>query len=954
MGSVFMSTDVSNLLRLNYAFVSGGRSPTNAHIVTFPEYNEALITAEHHSSLMSYLVKLIMSEEFVTGFTIVIDRRQSNWSLVKELLHLIVEAFPGPLETVYLLQPNGFFQKFQRFMFEQSTKIDLQHKLIILNSTNELYQHLDQTQLTSNLGGTLYYDNSRWIDHRQLVEALLNSSKQIVEDLESACNRLMMTTKEKDFEETAGQLEMMVQSLTEEHEQLELRLDKISSEAEAEMKQMRNVDDLLLLSPSSAFHVKVVERLIIQLLDARSKYNKLYDERQNEIKRNLKLRQLEEENNKWCAVLDGHLLYLDNFVPSADSVDEIHRLKETLKQFDDRAKIEVLSSEDFYKNWKIYLGKEIDCEQSSCNEDEPSSSPEPSDDLISDDNRIEISCQRYREMISNHLNLLQLGLQLHLHIEEAELWLKEGTNMLSSYNSLQETSHVNKSVLETAVDDITNFLLSSKLHQLKNFDYNQVITFATKDVTENVINKLEKLTSLCEEKRHCLNELIIEIDCTTKELLRAASIISSASSTSTTVSTALVTSTSSSTISNATDDDVCHQNNIIPPDSVSKANCSSETSKINTLNIDKLYLSSKMNREFSDLQPVQLTGTIRRKRGHVIQELILTERIYTNELLSIIEGYLKQFDNPDLQNLIPENLKDKRDVLFGNIPEIYNFHAETFLKCLETCELTKVGKCFTDHKSKFEMYSLYCQNKMQAERLIEKFGNNPFFKECQKRLGHMLPLSSYILKPIQRITKYHLLLRELIKMTTNEEEKNDLSEAVESMRDVVRYVNNILHQLSITGFEGDLKEQGRLLMQGSLDVSIGRKKDKTTEVRIKSRRRHVFLYEKSLLFCKKKEDLQTNERENYVFKSCLKMDDIGLTEMPKSGDERRFDVWCQGRQDVWIIQAPNVETKEDWINEIKRVLFNQYRQKREVSRMSKLGQQERSGSADSIQSSSIC
>lgn len=44
------------------------------------------------------------------------------------------------------------------------------------------------------------------------------------------------------------------------------------------------------------------------------------------------------------------------------------------------------------------------------------------------------------------------------------------------------------------------------------------------------------------------------------------------------------------------------------------------------------------------------------------------------------------------------------------------------------------------------------------------------------------------------------LFQELIKMATSQQEKDDLSEAVESMRDVIKYVNNILHQVSITGF----------------------------------------------------------------------------------------------------------------------------------------------------------
>ena len=55
---------------------------------------------------------------------------------------------------------------------------------------------------------------------------------------------------------------------------------------------------------------------------------------------------------------------------------------------------------------------------------------------------------------------------------------------------------------------------------------------------------------------------------------------------------------------------------------------------------------------------------------------------------------------------------------------------------------------------------MYCQNKPQSEELRRQVGdNNVFFKECQRRLNHKLPLGAYLLKPVQRITKYQLLLK---------------------------------------------------------------------------------------------------------------------------------------------------------------------------------------------------
>lgn len=60
----------------------------------------------------------------------------------------------------------------------------------------------------------------------------------------------------------------------------------------------------------------------------------------------------------------------------------------------------------------------------------------------------------------------------------------------------------------------------------------------------------------------------------------------------------------------------------------------------------------------------------------------------------------------------------------------------------------------------YKLYSFYCQNMPRSEQLREIIGErNIFFGACQIKLGHKLPLAAYLLKPIQRITKYQLLLK---------------------------------------------------------------------------------------------------------------------------------------------------------------------------------------------------
>lgn len=84
------------------------------------------------------------------------------------------------------------------------------------------------------------------------------------------------------------------------------------------------------------------------------------------------------------------------------------------------------------------------------------------------------------------------------------------------------------------------------------------------------------------------------------------------------------------------------------------------------------------------------------KRGHVLAELVDTERIYVAELGSIIKGYKIKLTNETIAHLIPAALVGKADILFGNLEEICIFHGETFLRDLENCisNTELVALCF--------------------------------------------------------------------------------------------------------------------------------------------------------------------------------------------------------------------------------------------------------------------
>lgn len=181
----------------------------------------------------------------------------------------------------------------------------------------------------------------------------------------------------------------------------------------------------------------------------------------------------------------------------------------------------------------------------------------------------------------------------------------------------------------------------------------------------------------------------------------------------------------------------------------------------------------------------------------------------------------------EMIHLVPASLQGKEDILFGNLHELYTFHNDVFLKDLENCISTTelVALCFVQRVSFsiilvknnflvlmfstylpqrdtfYRLYSFYCQNIPRSDRLRETLvDTHLFLQECQKRLGHKLPLAAYLLKPVQRITKYQLLLKDLLRFSDSGSCTKELQKALDCMLIVLKCVNDSMHQVAITGF----------------------------------------------------------------------------------------------------------------------------------------------------------
>uniref|UniRef100_A0A673HH39 non-specific serine/threonine protein kinase n=1 Tax=Sinocyclocheilus rhinocerous TaxID=307959 RepID=A0A673HH39_9TELE len=300
-----------------------------------------------------------------------------------------------------------------------------------------------------------------------------------------------------------------------------------------------------------------------------------------------------------------------------------------------------------------------------------------------------------------------------------------------------------------------------------------------------------------------------------------------------------------------------------------------------------------------------------RRKEFIMAELIQTEKTYVRDLRECMDTYLWEMSSGVEE--IPPGIVNKEHIIFGNMQDLLEFHHNIFLKELEKYEQLPedVGHCFVTWADKFRMYVNYCKNKPDSTQLILEHAGT-YFDEIQQRHRLANSLSSYLIKPVQRITKYQLLLKELL--TCCEEGKGEIKDGLEVMLSVPKKANDAMHLSMLEGFDENIESQGELILQESFQVW-----DPKTLIR-KGRERHLFLFEMSLIFSKDVKD--SNGRSKYLYKSKLMTSQLGVTEHVE-GDPCKFALWL-GRtptsDNKIVLKASCIENKQDWIKHVREVI----------------------------------
>ncbi|XP_069923054.1 proto-oncogene DBL isoform X5 [Oryctolagus cuniculus] len=875
--------DISHFLMQDIAFLSGGRGKDNAWIITFPENCNFRCIPEHViAKVLTYLITIARQNGSDSRFTVILDRRLDTWFSLKISLQKIAASFPGNLHLVLVLRPTSFLQRTFTDIGFRFSQEDFMLKLpvVMLSSVSDLLAYIDDKQLTPELGGTLQYCHSEWIIFRNAIENFALTVKEMAQILQSFGTELAETELPGDI----PSIEEILAIRAERYHLLKNNLTAVTKEGKILLTNLEVPREAV--SSSLERHQQIngdwqtVNKLLAQVHDMEIAFDGFWEKHQLKMEQYLQLWKFEQDFQELVTKVE---FLLNQQAELADVTGNIAQIKQKIKILEnlDENSQDLLAKSRFL----ILHGHRL------------ASNHHYALDLI---------CQRCNELrylsdiLINEIKAKRIQLsrtfKMHKLLQQARQCCDEGECLLANQEIDKFQS---KEDVQKAIQDIENFLemalpfINYDPDSLQ-YEFDVILSPELKVQMQTVQLKLENIRSIFENQQAGFRNL-------TDKHVRPIQFMVPASEN-------LIRSRAP----------------FFPPKHGKKTWRQNQSD----LKIEVVHdcLEKRSSDQSSSLDNDNGLDILKK---HVLNELIQTERVYVRELFTVLLGYRAEMDNPEMFDLMPPLLRNKKDILFGNMAEIYEFHNNVFMSSLENCADApqRVAYCFLERKDDFQIYAKYCQNKPRSETIWKKYSECAFFQECQRKLKHRLGLDSYLLKPVQRITKYQLLLKELLKFSKDCEGTTQLKEALDTMLDLLKSVNDSMHQISINGYVGNLNELGKMIMQGGFSVWIGHKKGPTKMkdfARFKPMQRHIFLYEKAVVFCKRR--VETGEGSDrypsYSFKHCLKMDEVGITEYVK-GDNRKFEIWYGEKEEIYIVQAPNVDVKMSWLKEIRNILLKQ-------------------------------
>ncbi|XP_071987627.1 guanine nucleotide exchange factor VAV2 isoform X3 [Engystomops pustulosus] len=312
------------------------------------------------------------------------------------------------------------------------------------------------------------------------------------------------------------------------------------------------------------------------------------------------------------------------------------------------------------------------------------------------------------------------------------------------------------------------------------------------------------------------------------------------------------------------------------------------------------------------------------KRNCCLREIRETESRYYHTLEEIRDNYML----PLKPILAPAEVA----VIFINLEELIKVHSN-FLRSIKTSG-SNISQVFLDYKEKLLIYGEYCSHIEFSQKTLDQLMATrdevrQKIEECSMKVQDgKFKLQDLMVVPMQRVLKYHLLLKELLSHTGDGPELHTLKEALEAMQDLAMYINEVKRdketlkkisdfQNSIENLQVNLVEFGRPKIDGELKVR--------SIVNQAKQDRYLFLFDKVVIVCKRKGD-------NFELKEIIELlyhkmsDDPTYNKDIKKSHGKMWSygfylIHLQGKQGFQFF-CKTEEMKRKWMEQFEMAISN--------------------------------
>uniref|UniRef100_A0A8C4NLQ3 Intersectin-1 n=1 Tax=Dicentrarchus labrax TaxID=13489 RepID=A0A8C4NLQ3_DICLA len=345
----------------------------------------------------------------------------------------------------------------------------------------------------------------------------------------------------------------------------------------------------------------------------------------------------------------------------------------------------------------------------------------------------------------------------------------------------------------------------------------------------------------------------------------------------------------------------------------------------------------------ADLHLLDMLSPMERKRQGYIHELIVTEENYVNDLQLVTEIFHKP--------LLECELLTEKEVamIFVNWKELIMCNIK-LLKALrvrkkmsgDRMPVKMIGDILTNQLPHMQPYIRFCSCQLNGATLIQqKTDDNPEIKDFLKRLAmdprcKGMPLSSFLLKPMQRVTRYPLIIKNIIENTPESHpDHSHLKAALEKAEELCSQVNEGVREKEnsdrLEWIQAHVQCEGlsEQLVFNSVTNCLGPRKFLHSGKLFKaksSKELYGFLFNDFLLLTQVTKPLGSSGSDKVfsskthlqyrMYKTPIFLNEV-LVKLPTdpSGDEPLFHISHIDR--VYTLRAESINERTAWVQKIK-------------------------------------